>query len=57
VYITGRSTPDGATDDRLIAIRCDHRDDADVARAFARIVEEAEAVDILVNNVWAGTSA
>ena len=63
VYITGRSAADGAgelagpgglTDDGLIAIRCDHSVEEDVANAFARIEREATGVDILVNNVWGG---
>lgn len=37
-----------------IAIRCDHRDDQEVEKAFDRVVSERGRVDILVNNVWGG---
>ena len=55
VFITGRSTPD---DERLAgqvtAIRCDHRQDEQVDRAFDAIVRDGHTLDILVNNVWGG---
>ena len=35
-------------------IRCDHREDADVQSAFARITQDTSGIDILVNNVWGG---
>jgi dehydrogenase/reductase SDR family member 1 len=55
VFITGRSAPDyGHVDDGIVGIRCDHRNDADVESAFARVLREAGAIDILVNNVWGG---
>jgi dehydrogenase/reductase SDR family protein 1 len=54
VYITGRSAPDRATEDGITSIQCDHRDEADVLRAFARITQETRGIDILVNNVWGG---
>ena len=53
VFVTGRSAPDGATEDGITGIRCDHREDADVVAAFARI-QETPGIDILVNNVWGG---
>ncbi|HVA92513.1 MAG TPA: SDR family NAD(P)-dependent oxidoreductase [Chloroflexota bacterium] len=37
-----------------IAIQCDHRDDAQVEDAFARVQAEQGRLDILVNNVWGG---
>ncbi len=37
-----------------LEIRCDHREDEQVAAAFARVGKEAGAIDILVNNVWGG---
>lgn len=37
-----------------IAIRCDHRDDAQVEAVFARIHQEQGRLDLLVNNAWAG---
>jgi NAD(P)-dependent dehydrogenase (short-subunit alcohol dehydrogenase family) len=55
VYVTGRSTPECATEDGITGIRCDHREDAEVATAFARIGQEMRGgIDILVNNVWGG---
>ena len=39
---------------RAIAIRCDHRDDAQVEAVFRRISEEQNRLDVLVNNVWGG---
>lgn len=37
-----------------IAIRCDHRNDTEVAALFERIRAEQGRLDILVNNVWGG---
>ena len=55
VFITGRSATDpGHLDQRIRAIRCDHRLDAEVEAAFKVISGEANAIDILVNNVWGG---
>src|SRR5262249_32279181 len=55
VYVTGRSAPDQEQlHERITAIRCDHRSDAEVEAAFNRIVREAQSIDILVNNVWGG---
>jgi NAD(P)-dependent dehydrogenase (short-subunit alcohol dehydrogenase family) len=67
VYVTGRSVKEGdaplpgtvaATADAVtaaggkgIAIACDHADDADVERLFARVADEQNGrLDILVNN-------
>lgn len=58
VFITSRSAPDpGRLDPRVTAIRCDHAIDEDVDAAFARILEEAGAIDVLVNSVWGGARA
>jgi dehydrogenase/reductase SDR family member 1 len=55
VFVTGRSVQDGKREDSLITeIRCDHREDEQVAAAFARVAQDAGAIDILVNNVWGG---
>ena len=55
VFATGRTADEaGAPTDSITAIRCDHRQDAQVDAAFARILAEAGTVDILVNNVWGG---
>lgn len=39
---------------RGIAVRCDHRDDAQVAAVFERVAAEQGRLDLLVNNVWGG---
>jgi NAD(P)-dependent dehydrogenase (short-subunit alcohol dehydrogenase family) len=55
VFVTGRSAPDhGPLDERITAIRCDHRLDLQVEAAFELIAREGHAIDILVNNVWGG---
>ena len=55
VFVTGRSAPDHERlDERITAIRCDHREDTQVDAAFDRIVREARTIDILVNSVWGG---
>src|SRR5436853_5890950 len=55
VYITGRTAPDNEPlAERITAIRCDHRQEAQVEAAFRRVLREAKAIDILVNNVWGG---
>jgi dehydrogenase/reductase SDR family protein 1 len=57
VFVTGRSVRDDAPIDegeRITGIRCDHRLDAEVAAAFARVAQETNRIDILVNNVWGG---
>jgi NAD(P)-dependent dehydrogenase (short-subunit alcohol dehydrogenase family) len=55
VFVTGRSVEDGARlDGRIIGIRCDHSDDAQVSGAFDRVLRQAGGIDILVNNVWGG---
>jgi dehydrogenase/reductase SDR family protein 1 len=37
-----------------IAVRCDHRNDQEVAALFEQVRGEQGRLDILVNNVWAG---
>jgi dehydrogenase/reductase SDR family member 1 len=55
VFITGRSVPNHAPfDEPISAIRCDHRHDQEVELVFERIVDEAQTIDVLVNNVWGG---
>jgi len=53
VYITGRSADDGGNA-QVSGIRCDHREDEQVAAAFDRVARESGSIDILVNNVWGG---
>src|SRR5260370_4974689 len=55
VFITVRSAPDRERlDERITAVPCDHRIDAQVEAAFNLIASEASALDVLVNNVWGG---
>jgi dehydrogenase/reductase SDR family protein 1 len=55
VFVTGRSAPEyGRLEERITGIRCDHGEDAQVDATFGRILREANAIDILVNNVWGG---
>jgi NAD(P)-dependent dehydrogenase (short-subunit alcohol dehydrogenase family) len=55
VFVTGRSAPvHERLDDRTTAIRCDHRDDAQVDATFQVILHDVHAIDILVNSVWGG---
>jgi len=54
VFVTGRPAPDGAAEGGVMNIRFDHREDADVQSAFARITQDTSGIDILVNNVWGG---
>jgi NAD(P)-dependent dehydrogenase (short-subunit alcohol dehydrogenase family) len=37
-----------------IAVRCDHADEAEVARLFAQVQREQGRLDLLVNNAWGG---
>jgi NAD(P)-dependent dehydrogenase (short-subunit alcohol dehydrogenase family) len=55
VFVTGRSIHDGSrSNSPVIGIRCDHREDDQVAAAFERVAQEGGPIDILVNNVWGG---
>ena len=51
VYLTGRTVTDPG--DGGVAVRVDHRDDAQVAALFDRIADEHGALDLLVNNAAA----
>lgn len=61
VYVTGRNAADlaqvveevAALGGKGVALSCDHRDDEQVAAAFARIASEAGHLDFLVNNAAA----
>ena len=51
VFVTGRSAPEHEhLDERITAIRCDHRLDLEVEAAFKLILREANSVDVLVNS-------
>lgn len=40
---------------RGIAVACDHADDRDVDRLFARVASEHDRLDVLVNNAYGGS--
>jgi NAD(P)-dependent dehydrogenase (short-subunit alcohol dehydrogenase family) len=68
VYLTGRTLEEGTAPlpgtigataaeieqegGQAVAVRCDHRDDAQVAAVFERIDREAGRLDVLVNNAF-----
>lgn len=37
-----------------VAVRCDHRNDAEVEKLFQKVREDQGQLDILVNNIWSG---
>lgn len=54
VYVTGRTVHRTEFESECIATPCDHTDDDQVERAFARIESDHDRLDLLVNNVWGG---
>jgi NAD(P)-dependent dehydrogenase (short-subunit alcohol dehydrogenase family) len=68
VYVSGRSVEEGAAPlpgtigataaevdaagGRGVAVRCDHRDDAQVSELFERVDREQGRLDVLVNNAF-----
>jgi len=56
VYATARSVTEQSFDgdERIIPVRCDHTDDAQVEAAFRRVMSERGRLDVLVNSVWGG---
>jgi NAD(P)-dependent dehydrogenase (short-subunit alcohol dehydrogenase family) len=55
VFVTGRSAGGGEkSEERVTGVRCDHRVDSEVDAAFESMLGEANAIDVLVNNVWGG---
>ncbi len=54
VFATGRSIETAGLPSYIRAIRCDHRDDGDTARIFARIAEAGNGLELLVNCAWGG---
>lgn len=61
VYVTGRSAADlegvvaeiGQNGGQGVALVCDHKDDAQVEAAIARVARDSGRIDILVNNAAA----
>jgi dehydrogenase/reductase SDR family protein 1 len=54
VYATGRTIHRAHLPGSVIRIRCDHLRDAETAAVFARIAQEADGLDVLVNSAWGG---
>ncbi len=54
VYATGRTVASATLGAGVVAVPCDHTDDAAVERVFERIDREAGRLDVLVNCAWGG---
>lgn len=56
VYATGRTigADSFAGEGKIVPVRCDHTDDAEVESAFQKIINEQSRLNILVNCVWGG---
>lgn len=54
VYGTGRSIQHADLGTAVVALPCDHTDDAAVTAVFDQIEREAGRLDILVNAAWGG---
>jgi NAD(P)-dependent dehydrogenase (short-subunit alcohol dehydrogenase family) len=54
VYATGRTIAGADLPAAVHRLPCDHRDDAQVEAAFARVLDEAGRIDVLVNSAWGG---
>ncbi len=62
VYLSGRdegalasaASAVTALGGRAVAVRCDHREDAQTGALFGRALEECGGLDLLVNSAWGG---
>ena len=55
VYATGRTIAGATLPDSVTRLACDHNDDDEVARVFARIERECDGrLDVLANAAWGG---
>ena len=54
VFATGRKIESADLPAAVVRIRCDHREDSEVARTFEQISGKCERIDILVNCAWGG---
>jgi dehydrogenase/reductase SDR family protein 1 len=54
VFASGRNVDAADLPDSVTAVRCDHLDDNQVERLFARALSDSGRLDILVNNAWGG---
>jgi NAD(P)-dependent dehydrogenase (short-subunit alcohol dehydrogenase family) len=54
VFATGRNIDSADLPASVVRIRCDHCNDSDTAKAFERIEQAGERLDLLVNAAWGG---
>jgi dehydrogenase/reductase SDR family member 1 len=54
VFATGRGIAAADLPEAVIRIPCDHTSGEQTASAFARVEDEAGALDVLVNSAWGG---
>jgi len=54
VFATGRTIDSADLPRGVRRLACDHRDDAQTARAFSALWDEAGHIDVLVNAAWGG---
>lgn len=54
VFATGRSIAGADLPASVVRIACDHSIDSDTERAFQRIAESGNELDVLVNSAWGG---
>ncbi|HME07335.1 MAG TPA: SDR family NAD(P)-dependent oxidoreductase [Bryobacteraceae bacterium] len=54
VFATGRSIESADLPSSVVRIQCDHRQDTDTSRAFRRIADAGQGLDVLVNSAWGG---
>jgi dehydrogenase/reductase SDR family member 1 len=57
VFATGRGVDAADLPPSVVRIPCDHSHDEETAKAFAQVASDAGRLDVLVNSVWAATSA
>jgi NAD(P)-dependent dehydrogenase (short-subunit alcohol dehydrogenase family) len=54
VVATGRTVATADLPAAVVRVPCDHTNNDDVARVFARLAEAGNGLDLLVNNAWGG---
>ena len=54
VYATGRSIDSADLPSSITRLRCDHSNDSDTDRVFARLTQGGSELDLLVNSAWGG---
>ena len=54
VYATGRSIDSADLSPSITRLSCDHSNDSDTDRVFARLTQDGSELDLLVNSAWGG---